>query len=37
MLLGQWIRTRIRAEVFRNFFFVGLLAPGVHLALPVSF
>lgn len=33
MLFGQWIRTRIRPEVFRKFFFVGLLGLGVHLVL----
>lgn len=33
MLLGQWIRARIRPDVFRKCFFAGLLALGVHLAL----
>jgi uncharacterized membrane protein YfcA len=33
MLLGQWIRARIRPDVFRKFFFTGLLALGMHLAL----
>jgi uncharacterized membrane protein YfcA len=33
MLVGQWIRTRIRPELFRRCFFAGLLALGVHLAL----
>ncbi len=33
MFLGQWIRLRIRPEVFRKIFFVGLLALGAHLAL----
>ncbi len=32
MLLGQWIRKRISAAVFRTCFFVGLLLLGVHLA-----
>lgn len=33
MLAGQWIRSRIRAEVFRRIFFLGLLALGAHLSL----
>jgi uncharacterized protein len=33
MLLGQWIRQRISAAVFRTCFFVGLLLLGAHLAL----
>jgi uncharacterized membrane protein YfcA len=33
MLCGQWIRSRIRPEVFRRIFFVGLLALGAHLSL----
>ena len=33
MLLGQWIRARIRPELFRRCFFAGLLALGAHLAL----
>jgi uncharacterized membrane protein YfcA len=33
MLLGQWIRGRISAAMFRKFFFVGLLLLGAHLAL----
>jgi uncharacterized membrane protein YfcA len=33
MLFGQWIRSRIRPEVFRKIFFVGLLALGAHLSL----
>jgi uncharacterized membrane protein YfcA len=33
MLLGQWIRARIRPEIFRKIFFVGLLALGAHLSL----
>lgn len=33
MLLGQWIRQRISASVFRTCFFVGLLLLGAHLAL----
>ncbi|RJF97693.1 sulfite exporter TauE/SafE family protein [Noviherbaspirillum saxi] len=32
MLLGQAVRTRVRAETFRRCFFIGLLALGVHLA-----
>ncbi len=31
MFLGQWIRTRIRPEVFRKVFFVGLLGLGAVL------
>jgi uncharacterized membrane protein YfcA len=33
MLLGQWVRNRIRPDVFRTCFFAGLLALGLHLAL----
>jgi uncharacterized membrane protein YfcA len=33
MFLGQKLRSRIRPEVFRRCFFVGLLALGAHLAL----
>jgi uncharacterized protein len=33
MLLGQFIRTRVRPEVFRVCFFTGLLLLGAHLAL----
>ena len=33
MWLGQHVRTRIRAETFRRWFFVGLLLLGVHLAV----
>ena len=33
MFIGQWIRLRISAEVFRRFFFFGLLALGAYIAL----
>jgi uncharacterized membrane protein YfcA len=33
MLFGQWIRSRIRPEIFRKIFFVGLIALGAHLSL----
>jgi uncharacterized membrane protein YfcA len=33
MLLGQWIRGRISAPMFRKCFFIGLLLLGAHLAL----
>ncbi|HEV2608801.1 MAG TPA: sulfite exporter TauE/SafE family protein [Noviherbaspirillum sp.] len=33
MLLGQWIRLRIRTEVFRKIFFVGVLVLGMQLSL----
>jgi uncharacterized membrane protein YfcA len=33
MLLGQWIRQRISAAMFRTCFFVGLLLLGTHLAV----
>jgi hypothetical protein len=33
MTIGQWIRGRIRPEVFRRCFFVGLLGLGFHLML----
>lgn len=33
MVLGQFVRQRVRPETFRKFFFVSLLALGVHLAL----
>lgn len=32
MFFGQWIRSRIHPEIFRKFFFWGLLALGGHLA-----
>jgi uncharacterized membrane protein YfcA len=31
MMLGQWIRARVRPDVFRKCFFFGLLALGLHL------
>lgn len=33
MLCGQWIRSRIRPELFRKIFFLGLLGLGAHLSL----
>jgi uncharacterized membrane protein YfcA len=33
MWIGQHVRTRIRAETFRRWFFIGLLLLGVHLAV----
>lgn len=33
MVLGQWLRTRIRAATFRRVFFVALLSLGGHLCL----
>jgi uncharacterized membrane protein YfcA len=33
MVLGQWLRMRIRPAVFQRCFFLGLLALGAHLAL----
>ena len=33
MLAGQWVRSRVRAEQFRVYFFAGLLLLGAHLAL----
>ena len=33
MLVGQWLRARVRPERFRFWFFLGLLALGGHLAL----
>jgi uncharacterized membrane protein YfcA len=33
MMLGQWIRGRIRPELFRRCFFIGLLGLGLHLML----
>jgi uncharacterized membrane protein YfcA len=33
MVLGQVVRRRVKPETFRMFFFLGLLALGVHLAL----
>ncbi|MBP2228655.1 putative membrane protein YfcA [Azospirillum agricola] len=33
MLLGQWLRLRVRQDTFRRCFFLGLLALGAHLAL----
>ncbi|MBP2315869.1 sulfite exporter TauE/SafE family protein [Azospirillum soli] len=33
MVLGQWLRLRVRPEVFRRCFFLGLLVLGGHLAL----
>lgn len=33
MLAGQWVRSRVRAERFRIYFFAGLLMLGAHLAL----
>jgi len=33
MMLGQWVRGRIRPALFRRCFFIGLLALGLHLML----
>lgn len=33
MGIGQWLRVRARPEVFRRWFFIGLLLLGAHLAL----
>jgi len=33
MWLGQIVRGRVKAETFRLFFYLGLLALGAHLAL----
>ena len=33
MVLGQWVRLRVQAEVFRLWFLLGLLELGTHLAL----
>lgn len=33
MVLGQIVRGKVKAETFRLFFFIGLFALGVHLAL----
>ncbi len=33
MVIGQFVRGKIKASTFRLFFFLGLLALGVHLAL----
>ena len=33
MVLGQFVRAKVKPETFRLFFFLGLLALGVHLAL----
>ena len=33
MLLGRWVRVRVRAETFRLCFFAGSLVLGAHLAL----
>jgi uncharacterized protein len=35
MLVGQWVRLRIRPDLFRVCFLVGLLALGAHLTLRV--
>jgi uncharacterized membrane protein YfcA len=35
MALGQWVRSRVRPDLFRVCFLVGLLALGAHLALRV--
>ncbi|WP_420473041.1 sulfite exporter TauE/SafE family protein [Noviherbaspirillum sp. ST9] len=37
MLAGQWVRSRVRAEQFRVYFFAGLLLLGAHLALRHAF
>ncbi|MEA2904555.1 MAG: uncharacterized protein QOI12_1942 [Alphaproteobacteria bacterium] len=37
MWLGQVVRGRVRPEVFRLFFFLGLLVLGIHLALRAVF
>jgi uncharacterized membrane protein YfcA len=33
MALGQWVRSRMRPDVFRVCFLLGLLLLGAHLAL----
>ena len=33
MAVGQWVRPRVRLEIFRRCFFVGLLALGAHLIM----
>lgn len=33
MFIGQWVRIRVKPEVFRLCFFLGLLALGIHLTL----
>jgi uncharacterized membrane protein YfcA len=33
MALGQWLRARARPEIFRTWFFIGLLILGAHLTL----
>jgi uncharacterized membrane protein YfcA len=33
MVLGQWVRARVRSETFRICFFVGSLLLGAHLML----
>jgi uncharacterized membrane protein YfcA len=33
MFAGQWLRLRARPEVFRRWFFIGLLLLGLHLSL----
>jgi uncharacterized membrane protein YfcA len=33
MVLGQWVRNKVKPETFRLCFFLGLLALGAHLAL----
>jgi len=33
MVLGQFVRGKVKPEAFRVFFFLGLLALGAHLAL----
>jgi uncharacterized protein len=33
MITGQWIRGHVRPDVFRRWFFIGLLLLGAHLAL----
>jgi uncharacterized membrane protein YfcA len=35
MFAGQWLRLRSRPEVFRRCFFLGLLALGAYLAVPL--
>jgi len=37
MMVGQWVRQRVRPEVFRLCFFLGLLALGAHLALRIFY
>jgi uncharacterized membrane protein YfcA len=33
MMLGQWVRARVRSEVFRVCFFLGSLLLGAHLVV----